>query len=73
MLAMHPHLGAIDEIAPADPAALEVLAAMDSKSDAQPFAHAIRSFYLTNPIARASAVMAECARRAAGNHAIAAE
>lgn len=73
MLAKHPHLGAIDEIAPADPAALTALAAMDIKTDAAPFAHAIRSFYLTNPIARASAVMGECARRAAGNHAMAAE
>ncbi len=40
---------------------------------AAPFAAAITSFYLTNPIARASKVMAECAALAASNQALAAE
>jgi NADH-quinone oxidoreductase subunit G len=32
----------------------------------EPFALPIRDFYLTNPIARASTIMAECSALAAG-------
>ena len=39
----------------------------------EPFASPIRDFYLTNPIARASAVMAECSALAAGRPRQAAE
>ena len=38
-----------------------------------PFVNVIRDFYLTNPIARASAVMAECSALAQSLHAQAAE
>ena len=38
-----------------------------------PFKPAIEDFYLTNPIARASAVMAECSRLASGQMLTAAE
>ena len=38
-----------------------------------PFKPAIEDFYLTNPIARASAVMAECSRLASGQMRTAAE
>ncbi|WP_204350745.1 hypothetical protein [Klebsiella variicola] len=39
----------------------------------QPFKVALDDFYLTNPIARASATMAECSALARGPAAIAAE
>ena len=73
MIAAHPHMGAIDDIAPADPAAIGALAARDAPCDPAPFAHAIEDFSLTNPIARASAIMADGSRRARGASAIAAE
>ena len=38
-----------------------------------PFASAVKTFYLTNPIARASVTMAECAAAASGAAKIAAE
>jgi NADH-quinone oxidoreductase subunit G len=54
----HPHFAALDEIAPADAGALAALP--QGAIGAGAFAPALRNFYLTNPIARASAVMAEC-------------
>jgi NADH-quinone oxidoreductase subunit G len=56
----HPHLQRIDEIAPGDPADIARLAGRTGTPDKAPFRNAIEDFYLTNPIARASAVMAEC-------------
>ena len=41
-------------------------------SDA-PFVSPVRDFYMTNPIARASVVMAECSALHSGAHRIAAE
>jgi NADH-quinone oxidoreductase subunit G len=69
----HPHLGLIDTVEPADPAAIEKLAKLSGKTDKAPFQSAVRDFYLTNPIARASAVMAECSALASGKLAAAAE
>jgi NADH-quinone oxidoreductase subunit G len=43
------------------------------KADTAPFKAAYASYYLTNPIARASAVMAECSRLASGQMLTAAE
>ena len=40
-------------------AGVEALAARGGALAAEPFGAAVRDFYLTNPIARASAVMAE--------------
>ncbi|WRH64672.1 MAG: NADH-quinone oxidoreductase subunit NuoG [Fuscovulum sp.] len=56
----HPHLGRIDEVATNAWSALEVKA--PAKAD---FRLAIRDFYLTNPIARASALMGELSALAA--------
>ena len=56
----HPHLAAIDHVAPADAGGLAAVAAIGGQTDKAPFVPAIKDFYLTNPIARASAVMAEC-------------
>jgi NADH-quinone oxidoreductase subunit G len=62
----HPHLARIDEIAPADPADIERLAARGGTPDKAPFRAAVADFYLTNPIARASMVMHECSVLAKG-------
>jgi len=58
LYAAHPHLAAMDTIAPADSAALAALKGGDMGK--APFANVIDDYYLTNPIARASRVMAEC-------------
>ncbi|ABD87962.1 NADH-quinone oxidoreductase subunit NuoG [Rhodopseudomonas palustris] len=69
-----PHLLRIDQIAPADPAALAVLARRGGGAVGKaPLLSPIGDFYLTNPIARASAVMAECSRVASGQILTAAE
>ena len=56
----HPHLQRVDAIAPGDPADIEKLAGFGGTPDKASFRSAVDDFYLTNPIARASAVMAEC-------------
>jgi NADH-quinone oxidoreductase subunit G len=68
-----PHLQRIDAIAPADPEDVRKLAAAGGTMDKAPFASPIEDFYLTNPIARASAVMAECSALAERAVATAAE
>ncbi|MEP9351130.1 NADH-quinone oxidoreductase subunit NuoG [Xanthobacter sp. KR7-225] len=55
-----PHLGHVDEALAADPAAIAALAQKGGATDKAAFASPIEDFYLTNPIARASAIMAEC-------------
>jgi len=55
-----PHLAAIDRIAPATFADMSRLTKVSGKLGKDAFTSAIGDFYLTNPIARASAVMAEC-------------
>jgi len=69
----HPHLALTDSIEPANPAAIETLAARVGKAEKAPFQSPVRDFYLANPIARASAVMAECSALAARKFATAAE
>jgi NADH-quinone oxidoreductase subunit G len=71
--AAHPHLAAIDSVQPADPAAIAKLAKGSSKVGKAPITETVSDFYLTNPIARASAVMAECSALARGTLAMAAE
>jgi NADH-quinone oxidoreductase subunit G len=61
LYAAHPHFAAIGEIAPDDgAAAMQALAGLSGTPSREPFASPILDFYLTNPIARASRVMAEC-------------
>jgi len=62
----YPHLARIDQIAPADSGDIARLAARGGTPDKAPFASPVDDFYLTNPIARASAVMAECSVIAEG-------
>jgi NADH-quinone oxidoreductase subunit G len=56
----HPHLQRVDAIAAGDPADIGKLASLGGTPDKAPFRSTVTDFYLTNPIARASAVMAEC-------------
>ena len=66
MFKAHPHLQRIDTITPGDAADVRKLAAVSGTPDKAPFRSTISDFYLTNPIARASAVMAECSALAEG-------
>jgi NADH-quinone oxidoreductase subunit G len=68
-----PHLARIDEIASGDVAGVKALAAIGGGLDKAPFHSPVEDFYLTNPIARASAVMAECSRLASSQLLTAAE
>ncbi|WP_157015313.1 NADH-quinone oxidoreductase subunit NuoG [Mesorhizobium xinjiangense] len=69
----HPHLSAVDEIAAGDPADIAKLAKTTGRLGKSGFVSAVKDFYLTNPIARASAVMAECSALARGGFKQAAE
>ncbi|BAT60232.1 NADH-quinone oxidoreductase chain 3 [Variibacter gotjawalensis] len=60
MFAAHPHLQKIDEIAAGDAADVQKLGNAGGTADKKAFVSPVSDFYLTNPIARASAVMAEC-------------
>jgi NADH-quinone oxidoreductase subunit G len=73
LFAEHPTFGRIDYV-PETPAAVD-FAALGKKGDLAetPFVSAMKSFYLSNPIARASTTMAECAALATGAAKIAAE
>jgi len=66
----HPHFMRIGQIAAGDAADLQKLAARGGTFDKAPFRSSIRDFYFTNPIARSSAVMAECSAIAAGRSAM---
>ncbi len=69
----HPHFMRLDRIEPGDPDSLKKLAAAGGEIDKAPFRSSVSDFYLTNPIARASAVMAECSALASGAARTAAE
>ncbi|HKG99864.1 MAG TPA: NADH-quinone oxidoreductase subunit G, partial [Bradyrhizobium sp.] len=68
-----PHLMRIDQIAPGNPVDVKTLAGKGGNLERAPFRSSVQDFYLTNPIARASAVMAECSRLASGQMLTAAE
>jgi NADH-quinone oxidoreductase subunit G len=68
-----PHLALLGEITPADPAMLAELANAGGRLPSEPFVSPVKDFYLTNPIARASRVMAECSALRAGRRLEAAE
>jgi NADH-quinone oxidoreductase subunit G len=59
MYARAPQLGRVDAVTPSGVGGVEALAARTGPLGDTPFASPIKDFYLTNPIARASAVMAE--------------
>jgi NADH-quinone oxidoreductase subunit G len=55
-----PHLARVDQIQPGDAAEIGRLAALTGELGKAAFVSPVEDFYFTNPIARASAVMAEC-------------
>jgi NADH-quinone oxidoreductase subunit G len=73
LAAAHPHLVRFDAVAPADAGVFAELAPLAGTIDKAPFVPAIGDFYLTNPIARASRVMADCSALARARPVAAAE
>jgi NADH-quinone oxidoreductase subunit G len=68
----HPHFMRLDQIEAGDAGALKKLGA-GGAVDKTAFRSSVSDFYLTNPIARASVVMAECSALASGAARTAAE
>ncbi|MCR4520743.1 MULTISPECIES: NADH-quinone oxidoreductase subunit NuoG [Bosea] len=69
----HPHFAALDSLPVNDASEIGKLAGLGGKTDKAGFASVVADFYQTNPIARASAIMAECSALASGRHQQAAE
>ncbi|MTH97898.1 NADH-quinone oxidoreductase subunit NuoG [Roseibium sp. RKSG952] len=69
----HPHMLSIDAIEAGSADQVQALAKDAGNMEAAAFANPIRDFYMTNPIARASATMAECSALAKSRAAEAAE
>ncbi|WP_349433896.1 NADH-quinone oxidoreductase subunit NuoG [Pararhizobium sp. A13] len=73
LYATHPHFAEIDTIAPGASGEIAALGQKAGEMAKSVFASPVKDFYLTNPIARASAVMAECSALARNNFKAAAE
>jgi NADH-quinone oxidoreductase subunit G len=73
LYAAHPHFADADQIAPGASGEIAALAQKAGEMAKSAFASPVKDFYLTNPIARASAVMAECSALARNNFKAAAE
>jgi NADH-quinone oxidoreductase subunit G len=69
----HPLMAALEEIQPGETASIAKLAKAGGRLGTKPFVSPVKDFYLTNPIARASAVMAECSALASNGFRQAAE
>jgi NADH-quinone oxidoreductase subunit G len=67
MFKAHPHLQHIGSLAPRDAGDIRKLADLGGKPENRSFTSPVEDFYLTNPVARASAVMAECSVIAEGS------
>jgi NADH-quinone oxidoreductase subunit G len=66
MFEAHPHLALLDVIDPADATVIEQLAQKPAKPGKERFGRAIGDFYVSNAIARASAIMANLSALHAG-------
>jgi NADH-quinone oxidoreductase subunit G len=73
MFKVTPHLMRMDKIEAGDAAAIKTLAGQGGNVEKTSLKSPVQDYYLTNPIARASAVMAECSRLASGQMLTAAE
>ncbi|WP_298369392.1 NADH-quinone oxidoreductase subunit NuoG [uncultured Bradyrhizobium sp.] len=73
MFKTYPHLMRLDQIEAGKADDVKALAGKGGSVDKVAFKPTVEDFYLTNPIARASAVMAECSRLASGRMLTAAE
>ena len=60
LFAAYPHFMRLDQIAAGGAADIQKLAALGGAADKAPLHSSVPDFYLSNPIARASATMAEC-------------
>jgi len=60
LFAVYPHFLRLDQIAAGNAGDIGKLATLGGSADKSPLRAAVSEFYLTNPIARASATMAEC-------------
>ncbi len=60
LFAAHPHFKRLEQIAAGDAGDVRKLAKLGGTADKAALHSAVPEFYLTNPIARASATMAEC-------------
>jgi NADH-quinone oxidoreductase subunit G len=60
MYKISPQLAALDQVHTADADALSELARGEGKTNKEGFASPVKDFYFTNPIARASRIMADC-------------
>ena len=69
----HPHTLRVGGLGAVDAGQIAALAGRGGKVEAAAFAQVVDDFYMTNPIARASATMAECSAIAKGAHRQAAE
>ena len=56
----HPHLARVDQIAAGEAGDVTKVAKLGGRLNKAAFTSPVKDFYMTNPIARASAVMAEC-------------
>jgi len=70
LYAAYPHFMRIGTIAAGDATDVQTLAAVGGAADKAPFRSGVGDFYFTNPIARCSAVMAECSALAIGRSAM---
>ena len=73
LFAAHPHMKRHGEITAGDAADIGRLAKLGGDTSRDGFKSPIADFYLTNPVARASAVMAECSALAGASSKTAAE
>ena len=60
MYKIAPQLASLDQVHKADAAALAELGQVKGKASNEPFLSPVKDFYFTNPIARASKIMADC-------------
>ena len=73
LFAEYPHFADLEALANEDAKSVEKLAKVPARPKKTALSSAVDDFYLTNPIARASAVMAECSQLASGDKMEAAE
>ena len=73
LYAAHPHMAGVGQIKAGEHGDVTKLGKASAAAGKTPFASVVTDFYLTNPIARASAVMAECSALARQRNAAAAE
>ncbi|MGB7205401.1 MAG: molybdopterin-dependent oxidoreductase, partial [Anderseniella sp.] len=72
MYLIAPHLARLDEVEASDAGLLTEIAKAGGKMTSRPFVSPVTDFYMTNPIARASKIMADCSSLRASQQKLAA-